>query len=246
MGGVDKKIEKDMKLQKEKLERKKARIGRQEELKKKYETEKEEENRRQKRAWKELETLDLGKESKERKEPIADTDFTPPTKQRRSGPDPLQVPRNVLQHPEVIEAQTRERVSPSALCNIFAAIVFASGGKIADYNCSSKHLTTEKNKTMDKISNDQKEGFVPPEIPIMMFDEKEVERYQVKEKRLAILIAGDKRPPQLVGSVVIPNGKGSTVAESVMEEGEKYGVGKKGKKPKLVMTDTCGAMLGTL
>ena len=43
---------------------------------------------------------------------------------------------------------------------------------------------------------------------------------------MPILIAGDDRPPHLLGSVVIPDGKAATVASAVVSQCREWGVGK--------------------
>ena len=70
-----------------------------------------------------------------------------------------------------------------------------------------------------------KKTWVPPAHPVVAWDEKGMMRGKEKENRMPIVIQGDERSPHHIGSFALENGKAITVANTVVQECKKWGIG---------------------
>ena len=58
-----------------------------------------------------------------------------------------------------------------------------------------------------------------------MWDEKRIERNKQEEVRMVVMVAGEERPPNMIGSFPLADGKGSKVAEAVVKKAKEWKVG---------------------
>ena len=68
------------------------------------------------------------------------------------------------------------------------------------------------------MAAEAKKKFVPPNPCVLLWDEKKIERNKQKEVRMMVMVAGDERPPNMIGSYSLADGKGNTVAETVVKK----------------------------
>ena len=62
---------------------------------------------------------------------------------------------------------------------------------------------------------------------------------------MPVLVAGDERDPKMIGSFELVDGKGATVAETVVKEAKARGIGKEdGRAPVLSIWDTTASNSG--
>ena len=198
-----------------------------------------EEERRQCNAADELDQMFEGEEIEQASSMNSDSDWAPPpsTSHRLRPPKPLSIPRDILTRPLVLEVQTREGISPASAANFFAAIIASSDGNLQEYSLSESNLRQKKNEKMRAAAKSIQEAYEPPEAPILCWDEKKIER-NGGENRLPVAICGDERSPQHIGSFLLENGRGETVAETVVTEAAKWGVGAEGKMPVMMVFDS--------
>ena len=232
LGGTDR-----IKEQKEK----KAEARRQsaEAYKRKYEDMVKEEEEEQKNALQRLEQL-VGEETESPDESEeADPTFTRNAK-RKKAISPLYVPPDILYKKEVVDAMTRNQVSAQELVEIFSAIVSESGGKIENYYLNSDNVRDQCGNTALNTAKVEKEKWSPPNPLVLMWDEKKMDKDGQDQIRMPILAAGDDRPPHMLGSFKIPNGKAASIRDTVMKETKSWGIGKdEGEaKPCLTVWDT--------
>ena len=223
LGGRDKKAE-------DKARKKQARLEREKNQKQKYEAKKKEEEERQKGAVEELNSF-LGEGEEEMEEGVIpdegsesrDPTFSPsPTpsprrRHRRVVPPPLHMPRNVLSHKAVQRAITRNKMSSAAAVDLVSAVIVASNGNLKNYFLNAGNATVRRSKGNKTMAAEAKEKFVPPDPCILLWDEKRIERNKQEEVRMVVMVAGDERPPNMIGSFPLPDGKGSSVAEAVVK-----------------------------
>ena len=65
----------------------------------------------------------------------------------------------------------------------------------------------------------------PPLSPIIIWDEKKIERNGSVKTRMPVTICGYERKPQHIGSFLLENGRGATIAKEVVMQASKWGVG---------------------
>ena len=197
--------------------------------------------------------LDLGCESegeggRERKrgQKRKDPSFSPPRSRakHRIPTPPLHVPKDILTKKKVVEALVLGGVSPGTAVNIFAAIVAESGGDLAYYNLSASHAHKQKKQKSVQWAEEKRTSYSPPESPIVLWDEKKMDRHKSLENRMPIAIAGDDRPLQHIGSILLADGTGQTIAKEVAENIAAWGVGGDGTPPVMQVWDTCSANSG--
>ena len=80
----------------------------------------------------------------------------------------------------------------------------------------------------------------PPLSPIIIWDEKKIERNGSVKTRMPVTICGYERKPQHIGSFLLENGRGATIAKEVVMQASKWGVGlgKDGVQPVSQVSDT--------
>ena len=219
-----------------------------EDQQKRYEQTKAEEEKRQREAAAEFEKMDLGEDasasrsnsSRSRSENRTDPSFSPPqsTKRKKAPVPALYVPKDILTRKKVMEASTLGGVSRGTLVNLLAAIVAESGGDLNYYNLSANHLNQKGKAAAVKWAQGKKESYTPPEHPIILWDEKKLQRNQKAENRMPVVIVGDGKE-QHIGSFLLADGRAETVATEVVTQAAEWGVGKEGTKPVLQVWDTC-------
>ena len=93
---------------------------------------------------------------------------------------------------------------------LLAAIITESGGNTNDYFLSFSNVHDKKTKKTREIAKEVKEEWVAPDAPILHWDEKKITRHEKEEIRMPVLVSGDERPPRLLGSFKLENGKSLT------------------------------------
>ena len=211
LGSIDKKAE-------AKAARKEELKEKEENRKRKYEQIKKEEEEEAKGSWARLE--EFCGEGVDAKEEV-DSAYEPPSSRTRKRTiPPLRVPANILSRPRVVESMTRRKITPNALIDIFSSIVVESGGNLDEYFLSSNNLHTRKSQVAREMAVDEKKSWKPPVHCVLMWDEKKIERNGEEEIRMPVLVAGDERPPTLIGSVKLENGKAPTITEGVVSQAD--------------------------
>ena len=111
------------------------------------------------------------------------------------------------------------------------------------YNLSTPYLNSKANAASTDWLEKKKEDYSPPDFPILLWDEKKIERYQELENRMPVAIAGGDKP-QHIGSFALCNGKAETIASEVVKQAAEWGVGKEGKLPVMQLWDTTSTNSG--
>ena len=141
---------------------------------------------------------------------------------------------------------TQSKITPTQAVDLLTAIIVSSGGNPEDYFLSSKNVNRQKAKVNRSTAEEKRESWVAPEYPIILWDEKKIERQDETENCMAVLVCGDERAPQHLGSVLLGDGRGETVAREVKNLAEKWGVGEGGRKPCMTLWDTAASNSGTV
>ena len=187
MGGRDKKKDdKAARVQKRKESKEKQR--------QKEQQRQQEEQQHQSRAVSDLEQMFCEEDVPEQRA-SADSEWTPSTSRvhLRHPPQPLSIPRDILTQPLVLEAQTREGISPASAANFLAAIIASSKGNLHEYGLSANNIRKKKNEKMTEAAETARQQYEPPIAPILCWDEKKIERNGGVENRMPVAICGDER-----------------------------------------------------
>ena len=210
----------------------------------KEEERKKEEEEKQSAAAQELEQMDLGETSEARPKKVDDASWVPKMSNRKRQPPPLAIPKNILTRPNVVAVMTREGITPEMGAHFLTAIVAESGGDLAYYSLNAGNIREQKKKTVIKSGEQIRQAYKPPEVPIVLWDEKRMSVDGVVQNRMPIAICGDERKPQHIGSFSLPDGKSETIKSEVVTQTALWGVGKDGKTPGLTVWDTAAPNSG--
>ena len=210
----------------------------------KEEDRKKAEEEKQSGAVQELENMDLGENSEAKPKKADDSCWVPKKSNRNQKPPPLAVPKNILTRPNMVEMMTREGITPEMGAHFLTALVAESGGDIAYYSLNAGNLREQKKKKMNKMGEQIRKSYKPPEVPVVLWDEKKMMVDGVIQNRMPIAICGDERKPQHIGSFALGDGRSETIKQEVVTQTALWGVGKEGKKPGMTLWDTAAPNSG--
>ena len=127
-----------------------------------------------------------------------------------------------------------------------SAIVSASGGKVANYFLNAGNVSERRGAVAREMAEAEKRKYNAPNPCVLQWDEKRMERYGEEQIRMPLVVSGDERPPKMLGSYELNDGKAATIKETVVKEAEPWGIGKKDgeAKPAMTLWDTTNTNSG--
>ena len=110
---------------------------------------------------------------------------------KKTGTD-IHVPYDILRHPLVVSASTRNKVSPTSMSAILTSFIEACGGDTSAVNLHWSTAYRYKVEGCNTIAQKLKENWKPPKVGLVHWDGKLMDTLDTfsEEERLPILLSG--------------------------------------------------------
>ena len=100
-------------------------------------------------------------------------------------------------------------------CSFLKRNSLASGGKVANCFLNAGNVSKRRGAVARKMAEAEKQKYKAPNPCVLQWDEKRMERYGEEQIGMPLVVSGDKRPPKILGSYELNDGKAATIKETV-------------------------------